>query len=103
MQHIGVDITNDSLFKIKSSDINFANILAKVWSNSSKEEYPWLWGVDAYGLTLLNVLQSQFFIDELQRFKASVHDKEIQNIVEQLISFINENLKDLNYVKFTGD
>jgi len=103
MQIINVEVDNESFHSTKSSEINFANILGYVWENTKKEDYPWLWGVDAYGLTIFNIHQTPHLIKELTMIKNLVEKDGVKSDIEKLIKFINDNMAQHLYLKFIGD
>jgi len=103
MQHIGIEIDNETFGKVKNNELNFAKILGYVWDNTQKEDYPWIWGIDGYGLTVFNIQQTPILVNELQRLKDQVQEEDIKIDIQNLTDFITENIKQHLYLKFIGD
>ncbi|MCC7356745.1 MAG: hypothetical protein IT410_04020 [Candidatus Doudnabacteria bacterium] len=103
MQHIGIEIDNETFSKEKSSENNFAKVLGYVWENTQKEDYPWIWGIDAYGLTVFNIQQTPNLVNELSKLKDKVQEEDIKADIQSLIDFITENMEQHLYLKFIGD
>ncbi|MES2668264.1 MAG: hypothetical protein V4644_01050 [Patescibacteria group bacterium] len=102
MQHIGILLENEQGDKIKSSNLNFADVL--VWLFGIKEyqiKYPWLSTIDPYGNTVLNSLQVPLIINELKIFSLEV-DEETKKTIELVISFLQDTDQH-HYIKLFGD
>lgn len=103
MQHIGIEIDNDSFGKVKNNDLNFAKVLGYVWDNTQREDYPVIWGIDAYGLTVFNIHQTPILVSELQKLKDQVQAEDVKTDIQNLTDFITENMEQHLYLKFIGD
>jgi hypothetical protein len=103
MQHIGIEIDNEDFGKVKNNELNFAKVLDYVWDNTRKENYPVVWGIDAYGLTVFNIQQTPALIKELQKLKDEVQEESLTIDIQNLLDFITENMEQHLYLKFIGD
>lgn len=103
MQHIGIEIDNETFSKVRDNEINFADVLDYVWENTQKEDYPWIWGIDAYGLTVFNIQQTPNLINELQKLKNQLPEEVMKVDIQNLADFITDNMEQHLYLKFIGD
>lgn len=103
MQHIGIQIDNETFNKVRDNQINFAKVLGYVWQNTQKEEYPWIWSIDAYGLTIFNIHQTPHLTNDLSKLKDKVEKEGLKKDIQDLINFITENMEQHLYLKFIGD
>ncbi len=103
MQHIGIEIDNETFGKVKNIETNFADILDYVWENTQREDYPRIWEIDAYGLTVFNIQQTPILVSELQKLQSQVQDESIKTGIQNLTGFITDNMKQHLYLKFIGD
>lgn len=103
MQHIGIEINNETSSKVKSSEVNFAKIVGYIWDNTQREDYPWIWGIDAYGLTVFNIQQTPHLVGELLKLKDKVQAQDLKADIEEVANFITQNMEQHLYLKFFGD
>lgn len=98
MQHIGVHIQDDKGHIIEISNVNFADILKKVYEiKDFKLKFPVLSSIDPYGDTILKQSQVLNIIDELKEL-------DIKDSVGELIEFLQKvNFKNNQFVCFIGD
>lgn len=101
MQSMQLLLEGEGGGKIAESDINFADIINALDENS-KDKYPWLWGVDPYGLTVFNLHQTPHVIAELKQLYSGVQDEDLKTVVNKAIDFISK-IKQHTYIKLIGD
>lgn len=101
MQHIGVVLEDERHKELSRLNINFADVLSNVWKNTNRNEYPWIWSIDPYGLTVFNLNQIPYLRNELKIFAKGLNN-EGAKIVDELVSFIGK-LEQHTYLVFIGD
>jgi hypothetical protein len=104
MQYIGVEIDDESFNKIQNIEINFVEIMDYLWEHTSKDQYPWLWGIDSYGYTVFNIHQIGYLSEELNRLQSMVKNND--TLRGQIISFSDTIIREMKqhlYLKFIGD
>ena len=86
MQHIGLRIINEDNETIEESNINFAYVVDTLWKiQGSKENYPFLVGIDSYGYTYFNLYQSSKVIEELEKRMVTAFTDVVNLSVEKKI------------------
>jgi hypothetical protein len=102
MQHIGIQLENETGVLLSRSDINFAKVIAFLWESDKLKSYPWLSGIDSYGNTTINLQQAPFFLKELQELQKEVGGGEVAEIIKQSVEWLNK-VEQHTYLKFVGD
>jgi hypothetical protein len=102
MQHIGIQLENESGGIIEPSDINFAKVIGWLWEKNNLGPYPWLSGIDPYGYTTINTNQAPFLVKELEILKKEVDDKDVIASIDGTIEILHK-VKQHIYLKFIGD
>ncbi len=103
MQNINLRL-GDELGKIlEESGINFAPVVGSLRKGDDyQNKYPFLSGIDPYGLTYFNVHQTPYVIKELQMFKDEDVASQVQNEILGTIEFLNKVYQHV-YIEFIGD
>jgi hypothetical protein len=100
MQHIGLRLEDENGKLIEQSDINFVDIV-NVFSDN-QETYPWLYGIDPYGITVFNLYQIPYVIVELKQLSSEVEDVGLKTVINKAIDFISKT-EQHTYTKLIGD
>lgn len=101
MQHIGLQLESEGGGEIQKTDINFGDIINALNKND-KDKYPWLWGIDPYGLTLFNLYQTPHIISELKQLLSEIDNDELKKTINTSIDFISK-IEQHTYIKLIGD
>lgn len=102
MQHIGVNLEDENGNVIERFPINFANVIAVLWEENKLVSYPWLGGVDPYGLTIFNLNQTPHVIKELEKLQAESSDQSKKALIQDSIAALRK-VEQHVYIKFVGD
>ena len=103
MQNMKIWLIDEMGKTIAESNINFVPVISVLWKiNDSKQTYPFLAGIDPYGLTYFNVHQAPIVIAELEK----LNQEEIATTISQEITDTIEFLKKVEqhtFAQFIGD
>jgi hypothetical protein len=91
---------NEAIESIVENNTDLVNYLPeKIESNGCCIKY-----IDRYGITVFNRLQMDDFIKEIGLLKVTSQDKEVQDLVDQIIKLAEECKRKIHlYIKFYGD
>lgn len=102
MQHVALNLINEKVVLIKSSDINFADVMFFLFKQEDYEKrFPWLSTIDPYGLTIINELQTKSLIQDLEALQI-ISENKLKSLIQESVNFIKES-GDLEFIQFIGD
>ena len=102
-QHIGIEKIDEKGIALDRCKINFAIIVNTLYKiDSFQGQYPWLSGIDPYGDTIINRIQSQLMIIELLKLRDNMDDMILTQATDEVVSFIKQ-IDIHQYIKFIGD
>lgn len=103
MQVINVRVENEKGEVLRTSPVNFADILIHVWEVPEyKSELQFLAGIDPYGHTLFNVQQVPYLLRDLGKLYNLSSDENVKVLMVKVNQFLNE-VEQHDYVRFIGD
>lgn len=104
MQSIDLELVDENNQVIKSSLINFADVVGGIlWKiDDFDSKYPWLSAVDPYGMTWLNPKQAKFMVTELEHLKSEKISDVEKDLIENVIEFCRAQ-EVHTYLRFNGD
>jgi len=106
MQHIGLELTDENNKLIERSNINFAPVITILSKINDYQEfikaYPFLDGIDPYGLTYFNVHQAPRVIEELEKLMRETTMVLVQKEIIDTIDFLKK-VEQHTFAQFIGD
>ena len=87
--------------RLEKADGNFGDIINSLTA-SAKTELPWLWGIDPYGVTVFNVRQVPYVVDNLEKFKENLQSSESRQRVTYYLEFM-KRIQQHTYIRLIGD